>query len=172
MASKKYEYERVTFYCEGKRYTTYGKTQKEAHAKAAKREAELAAGISESGGNMPVKKWACEWLETYKEPSVGYGQYKNYTGFIDGVIIPAIGSKRLKDVKDVDLQKILNSRAGKSKSNLSKLRGLLKAMFRRARISRLIQYDPAEDLSLPAAKDGTHRSLTPYEKKVILVFAE
>ena len=172
MSKKKYEYERVTFYHEGKQYVAYGKTPKEAHAKAAKKQLALEAGQLRTGGNMPVKQWAYEWLETYKEPSVGYGQYQNYTAFIDGVIIPAIGNKRLKDVKDIDLQKILNSRAGKSKSNLSKLRGLLKAMFRRARISKLIPYDPAEDLTLPAATDGTHRSLTPFEKKSILAFAE
>jgi len=169
---KKYEYERVTFYHEGKRYEATGKTLREAHAKAAKKKLALKSGDFGISGNMTVARWADEWLETYKRPSVGEGQYRNYLTFINVVIIPSIGSKKLKDVKDVDLQKILNSRAGKSKSDLSKLRMTLKAMFKRARISRLINYDPAEDLALPAAKDGTHRSITRDERELVLKLSE
>jgi hypothetical protein len=47
---------------------------------------------------------------------------------------------------------------------------LLKAMFKRARISRMIQYDPAEDLVLPIAEDGSYRSVTQDERKAILIW--
>lgn len=113
-----------------------------------------------------------EWLETYKRPSIGEGQYKNYKTHIDNIVLPATGSRRLKDVKDVDLQKIFNSRAGKSKSDLEKLHRTLKAIFRKAQQSRLIIYSPAENFTLPAAKDGTHRSITEDERKAILSLAE
>jgi len=169
---KRYKYERVTFYHNGKQYEATGKTVKKAHAKAAKKKFELENALATSGGNTLVKQWVTEWLETYKAPSVGEGQYKNYASHIKTVIIPAIGGKRLKDVKDIDLQKILNSRAGKSKSDLSKLRMLIKAVFKRARISRMIPYDPAEDLALPAAENGSYRSITPEEREAILRLAE
>lgn len=71
-----------------------------------------------------------------------------------GYIKPRIGSLRLKDVKDVHLQGILNEHAGKSLSHLQKLRRVMRELFSRARKSRLIPYDPSEDL---VAKD-----LTPY----------
>ncbi|MDR1689219.1 MAG: site-specific integrase [Clostridiales bacterium] len=121
---------------------------------------------------MTVKIWAEEWLETYKRPSVGEGQYKNYLAHINGVIIPAIGSLKLKDVKDIHLQKILNSRAGKSGYDLKKLRGTIKAIFHRAVKSKLIAYSPAEELRLPAAKEGSYRSITDYEREKILALAE
>ena len=45
-------------------------------------------------------------------------------------------------------------------------------MFKRARISRIISYDPAEDLILPASDDGSYKSITPEERKAILKLAD
>ena len=175
---KKYEYERVTFMWNGKQQEAKGKTLKEAHAKAAKKKLALENGDVGTSGKMTVSRWADEWLETYKEPSVGGGSYKNYRLHLS-VIKSEIGAKQLKDVKDIDLQKILNQRAydktrekPRSRSDLSKLRMTMRAMFKRARISRLIPYAPAENLELPAAKDGTRRSITEAGRKAILKLAE
>jgi integrase len=168
---KKYKYERVTFYFDGKQYNVSGKTKKEAHAKAAKKQFELENALAAKGGNMTVKKWALDWFDTYKAPAVGEGQYQNYMSHINGVIIPSIGNKKLKDVQSIDLQKILNSRSNKSKSDLSKLRILIQSIFKRARISRLIPYDPSEDLILPTAENGSYRSITQEERKAILKLA-
>ncbi len=167
----KQEYKRVTFTFEGKRYERAGKTLSEAHEKAAELKAALRRGEVGISGAMTVKRWAEEWLETYKGPSIGDGQYANYRLHIDHVIIPAIGSYKLRDVKDVHLQKILNSRAGKSQSDLSKLRNTLRAIFKQAYISRLIMHTPAENLTVPASENGTHRSITDLERKMILKLA-
>ena len=126
-------------------------------------------GIS---GNMTVNRWAEEWLEIYKIPAIGEGEYANYLAHINNAILPAIGGYKLKDVKDMHLQKILNSRAGYSKSDLTKLCRRMKEMFKRACTSHLISYNPAENLELPAATDGTHRSITPFEREKILELAE
>lgn len=163
---------RSTFRWEGKRYEATGKTQKEADQKAAIKLDKIKRGEVGISGNMTVKVWATEWLETYKRPVVGEGQYKNYLAHVNGVIIPAIGSLKIRMVKDVHLQRILNDRTGKSKSDLSKLRNTMKAMFSRAYLSRLIAYSPAENLELPAAKDGTHRSITDYERDKMIDLAE
>jgi len=48
----------------------------------------------------------------------------------------------------------------------------MKAMFQRAYLSRLITHNPADNLELPAAKDGTHRSISDYERLKILELAE
>lgn len=172
MPNKEYKYKRATFYFEGKQYEATGKTMREAIAKAERKKIALENEALLSGSNMITKQWAKEWLETYKAPSVGEGQYKNYLTYINGVIIPAIGNKKLKDVSNFDLQDILNKRSGKSKSDISKLRNIIKAIFKQARISRLIVYDPSEHLILPSAEDGTHRSITKEERKAILLMAE
>ena len=79
---KKYEYEIVTFYFDGKQYKTTGKTLREAHAKAAKKKLELENVSATTGGNMLAKDWAFKWFDTYKSPAVGEGQHKNYKSHI------------------------------------------------------------------------------------------
>ena len=170
-ALKKYEYKRVYFTHNGKQYSARGKTLKEAHAKAAQMEQELKQGEQTSGGNIPVSKWADEWLATYKEHMVGEGQYYNYSLYI-GIITKAIGAKRVADVTDADLQKILNKRAGYSKSDVKRLRMTVKAIFSQARKSRMIVFDPSENLVMPSAKDGSRRSVSQAERELILKTSE
>lgn len=165
-------YYRVTFTFNGKRYERKGKTQAEAHEKAAELKAALKRGDIGVSSSMSVSAWAREWLEVYKRPGIGEGQYQNYKSHINNVIVPAIGNLKVKDVKDIHLQKVLNSRSGKSKADLLKLRMTIVAIFRRAVASKLIPANPAEFLEVPAAKAGTHRSITAHERDKILLLAE
>lgn len=169
---EKKDYHRVTFTLDGKRYERYGKTLKEAHAKAAELKEKLKRGEVGVSSKMTVARWAKEWLETYKLHSVGAKTYEDYKRKIENLIIPEIGNLPIKDVKDVQLQKILNQRAGKSKSDVDKTRIVIKSLFRRAYLSRLITRDPAEAIEAPAAKEGTHRSITDHEREHILKLAE
>ena len=79
---------------------------------------------------------------------------------------------KLRDVRDVHLQRILNDQEGKSASHVKKLRMVMQEMFKRARQSRLITYDPAELLELPSVSEGKRRSITPAERTAILDVAE
>ena len=126
---KKDGYERVTFTWDGKRYERYGKTLKEAHAKAAELKEKLKRGEVGVSSNMTVARWAQEWLEAYKLHSVGVKTYEDYKRKIDNLIVPSIGNLPIKDVKDIQLQRILNERAGKSKSDVDKTRIVIMAYF-------------------------------------------
>ena len=164
---------RSTFYYEGKQYEAVSsKSQPDADKKAALKEDKLKRGEISISGNMTLKRWASEWLEVYKRPSIGHSQLKRYLNHINGVIIPVIGGMTLKSVKDIHLQKILNSREGKSKSDLSKLRMTMNAMFQRAYQSKLIIRNPAEFLELPSGNEGKRRSITNNERTAILKVAE
>jgi integrase len=90
----------------------------------------------------------------------------------NGYIKPRIGTMKLRDVRDVHLQTILNEQAGKSESHLKKIRLVMQEMFRRARQSHLIVYDPAESLELPSCSDGARRCITEEERKYILALAK
>lgn len=167
------KYYRSTFTFEGKRYERKSPiSQREADRKADQLEAQLKRGEVGVSGNMTVKAWAREWLDVYKIPWIGESQRISYEGYLKNAIAPAIGSKRLKDVKDIELQKIINARIGNSKSDVSKLRGMIRAMFRRAHASGFIVKNPAEYLELPEATDGTHRSITEAERAFILKLAK
>lgn len=144
------KYFRKTARYNGKKYEATGKTELEALQKLAEKLAAAKRGEDVVGGSMTVDAWYSEWKALYKEPkgltakSLGMydEKYRNY-------IKPRIGHLKLRDVRDVHLQRILNDQAGRSSSHVKKLRMVMQEMFKRARQSRLIPFDPAELLELP-----------------------
>lgn len=162
---KKYIYARKTQWYDGHKYEATGKTEKEAIRKLADKIAAAKRGEGAVGGGMTVDAWFEKWFQTYKAPKGLTPKAANMYGWeYRKHIKPAIGTKRLKDVREVDLQGILNANAGKSASLVKKLRMILQGMFKRARQSRLIVWDPAETLELPAVTEGHHRALTEDER--------
>lgn len=166
---KDYNYIRKFFRYNGTRYSVYGKTEEEALNKKAEMLAQLKRAEKTSGENMTVNAWYEQWKDLYKEPSgMTAKSLLSYDEKYQKYVKPAIGRMKLKDVKDYHLQKILNSEAGRSYSHLTKLRSTMQQLFSRARKSRLIVYDPSEDLTLPAYTKGSRRSLTEQEREVFL----
>lgn len=166
---KKQEYVRKTARYNGKKYEATGRTELEAMTRLAEKIAAAKRGEETIGGSMTVNAWFAEWKQTYKDPKgltpKSLGMYdEKYNGYIK----PAIGHMKLKDVKDVHLQRILNGQAGKSKSHVEKIRRVLREMFSRARKSRLIAYNPSEDLDLPDNTEQGHRSFTDEERTLLL----
>lgn len=163
-----YHYYRKSARFGGKKYEATGKTEREAMMKLAEKLAAAKRGENTINGNMSVNAWFNQWLRLYKEPkgltSKSLGMYEEkYQAYIK----PRIGTMRLCDVKDVHLQEIMNEQAGKSISHIKKVRMVLQEMFRRARQSRLILYDPAELLELPAAAPSKRRPLSPTERAAL-----
>ena len=159
---------RSTFSYNGKRYEATGADKKEADMNAALMLDKLKRGEIGISENMTVKRWAAEWLETYKKPSVTDKTYKDYKLQIDNHITPAIGSYRVSEVKDIHLQKILNSRVGMSLSTVRRLKLTIRSLFAQAKRSRLIMHDPSEYLIMPKTHEGTHRSITQFEREHFL----
>lgn len=163
---------RSTFYYQGKRYEAVSsRSQAEADKKAALKEDKLKRGEIGISGNMTVKRWAEEWLETYKKRNVTDKVYQDYERKI-AFLTDSIGSSKLDSVTDIQIQKVLNKYAGYSDYYVSSMIQLYKGMFRQARISRLIPFDPTEGLKKPKTTKGSHRSITDHERKHILRVAE
>lgn len=163
---------------QGRQYEGWGKTEAEAYKKlAAKIEAAKRGELSASPA-VTVQAWSETWLKEYVRPKVrkpgqkkerGTMAEKNYRMYEETVrlyILPAVGKRRMRDVTEPELRKILNSLQGDSFSHVSKVRIVIKAMFRQAYASRVILFDPAEFLEMPAAEKNKRRSMTDAEKKV------
>ena len=172
-------YWRICESYEGRRYMGCGKTRKEATKNLAEKIADAKSGTAILNGSTTVKHWSEEWLAVYIKPKVraegkakaaGTMSQKSYAMYTQKlkIILPAIGHMKLHDVRDFHLRHILNSQAGKSKSHVSKIRIVIKAMFRQAYDSRLISFDPAASLELPATEEGKRRSLTDQERDLLL----
>ena len=168
-----YKYARVTETYNGKRYEAYGKTEKEATKKLASKIEKAKRGEDTIGENMTVDAWFNEWKKTYKD-SKGLIEksLSMYSQKYNRHISPAIGSLRMKEIKTVHLQQILNRQSGMSESHVKKVCMVIKAIFKRARQNRIIVYDPAESLELPKFTTNKRRSITDEERKLILKTAE
>ena len=167
----------------GKRHWVRGETEQELADKIASIKEAVKRGEDRLDGKMLVSAWAKTWLEQYIDPKAREpGEAKKrgtmtaqscrmYHAKLDGYILPAIGKLRMAEVKDVHLQRLLNAQAKMSDSHVKKCRIVLEAMFRQAYKSRIIAWNPAEDLTLPAADAGKRRSLTDYEREILLQVA-
>lgn len=157
----------------GKQYEATGRTELEALTRLANKLAAAKRGEEAINGSMTVNAWYKQWKATYKDKKgLTTKSLDMYDEKYNGYIKPAIGHMKLQSVRDVHLQKILNAQAGMSASHAKKIRMILQQLFKRARQSRLIPYDPAELLELPAVTQGTRRSITDEERAAILAVAK
>lgn len=168
-----YEYVRKTKTVNGRRFEAYGKDEKEALMKLSDKISAAKRGEETVNENMTVNAWYKQWKATYKDPkgltAKSLGMYDEK---YDKYIKPKIGSLKMKDVRDIHLQKIMNEQVGKSISHAKKVRMVLQEMFKRARQSRIIVFDPAETLELPKTTEGKRRSITDDERAAILEVAK
>lgn len=175
---KKYQYIRKTEVYQGKQYEGWGKTEAEAYKKLATKIEAAKRGELSASPTVTVQAWSETWLKEYIRPKVrkpgqkkerGTMAEKNYRMYEETVrlyILPAVGKRRMRDVTEPELRKILNSLQGDSFSHVSKVRIVIKAMFRQAYASRIILFDPSGFLEMPAAEKNKRRSMTDAEKKV------
>ncbi len=114
---------------------------------------ELQAGVVDS--NTTVKHYAEHFAATYCIP-LSPTTIHSYLGFINNVIIPSIGDKKVKDITTSDIQDVVNEfskiRAEKTAKNLL---GCTHKIFSCAVLDRIIKYNPCDGVK-------TKRS-TPYE---------
>lgn len=152
---------------EGKAYPVRSKSEKELWKKVALKEHQLKTGQIVSNKNTTVEKWMYDYIDTYKSPSVAAKTTHQLCAYVRNYISPRVGRMRMKDVRAIDLQRVINACAGQSFSQASKLRNLICSSFRQARINKVILDNPAEDLSMPDTEEGTHRPITDFERKHI-----
>lgn len=167
---KRYKY-RKTFTFEGKRYTAYGDTEKEALLKMFEKQKALEEGRVTVSGSMTVAEWTEIALSTYKG-SVSPSVLKDMRTRINRHIIDAIGSRTLKSVKPLDCQAIMNEAQGMSFSHIQKLSQELRFIFSTAKQNKLILESPAEYLVIPKSVKRKRQSLTDEEREAFLKVCE
>lgn len=182
---KRKTYVKKTFSYDGKRFYVYGNSEEDAYNKIARKREEIRRGELTTGQNYTVESWAKIWLDTYVKPKVRKpGQpkkkgtmtqksYRMYEDKIQGYIVPALRGKKIRSVTDTMLQGVLNQQAEMSESHAKKVRMILRAMFSQAAFSRIIPFDPALKLSIPASTTvEKRRSITSEERAVLLQVAQ
>lgn len=165
MANYKYRH-RETY--KGHKMDIRANTTKELNQKIQKKYKEIDANILD--GNVMLSEFGMRYIETYKKPTVSAEWFDGLVLILNKHIIDGIGDKRLKDIKPIEVQQMLNNKANSfSAEYVGKIYTLTRSIFKTAHKNGLTQFDCTADLVKPSgrpAKKG--KSLTPAEQKALL----
>jgi len=174
--TKKYNYVKITFTYESKRYWSYGKTDEDAREKRRQKIAELDAGKAayvKERKNILFKDYTKKWEATFNK-SIEVKTRTDIHHRIETFINPHIGHYRMKDITRSDVTAIFNDMAGYSKDRISKVRQtlikILVAAYDDGYLPKVpnVHVNDMPECSEPAAK----RAITPYEREITLRVAE
>ncbi len=164
---------------DGKRKTktVYGRTQKEANAKADEVRALMKKGVEISNPETSFVIWADYWLK-FKKNEVSPDRY-NALAVRAQLWKDALMYSKISHIKPIELQTILNSFAQKNpytnkpmaKNTIKYYIQIINAIFDFALDNRIIDYNPAARLKAPQnAKEHHRRSLTETERQWVLTY--
>ena len=116
---------------------------------------------------------AVEWYETRKKPTMSDAGCSLYRSVMNTHVLPALGERRMTSIRQVDLQKTLNSLSGKSYMLISATRIILESVCKAAYRDGIILRDPSVDLiSPPHSQIKQKRLLTEEERTSIEELAQ
>ena len=175
MAKKKSEKDKIrrkSFRYDGRVYSAYGYTDEEIIADKTLKIEKLKHGqlVIESG--MTVNAWAEQFLEVYKINSMKDYVYDNYKWSLEHYVLETLGRYKIKDVKPIMCQRVLNQLDGKSTSLIHKTHVQMREMFQKAVDNKLISSNPAAGIIPPQGTKNSRRSLTASEEAAFLAAAK
>ncbi len=149
-----------------KRYVVYDKNLNNVKVKLKKIKLDLEKenNISE----ITLTEWFEEFLILYKEGKIkGDTLYRYRQNF---QTCEAISMMKLKDIKAMHIQKMINDLVDKgiSYGTLNNIRGILKELFQKALGNELVNVNPLEAVVLPKKQNKERRYLKPKEQEMFL----
>ncbi|MBR3796029.1 MAG: site-specific integrase [Clostridia bacterium] len=123
-------------------------------------------GLTNLDYEIRVKDWCDLWFKA-RRATKGKGYQRN-ADLQMRLIVAQIGHMRVRDVREIHLQNVLNSRSGMSKSQIEQLSNTIKSIFSFARKNRLITIDPSMDIIRPIGTYEGHRILEKWEIDFLL----
>lgn len=142
---------------DGKQYSGYEKTAKEAEKALRNKKYELEHGIYSKASRLNMDTWFETWISTYRtncKPTTIEVYRKTYKRYIS----PEFGKKQLKALKPEQIQKLLNRMAKTySKSVFGNINFLLYDLLDQAVKNQLIVQNPMQYTTRPATKKSEKR---------------
>lgn len=168
--AKKYKVTKA-FTHDGKRYYIHADTEKEAIMKMANKLRDLEEGKVTINSSMTVKDWTNTCIESYKT-NLKPISLTNYKSKAKKWLIDEIGTLKIRDVKPLHCQAILNKMDGMATDTIRKVSQIMNFVFSKAVQNKLILENPAEHLTLPIGTKSTRRAITLKERTHIMKVAE
>lgn len=159
---------RKTFTYRGKRYEVTGKTEEEANEKLDQKKQQVMSNVDRFGSNITLSQWIQECTATYKTNQSEITR-RNFVVNTELYISRHIGDMKLTEIKNLDLQRVLNQLEGMSEYVIKNTRSNMKFFFDKAKVNGLIETNPAENLILPRGNSYEHRrAMTKEEENAFL----
>ena len=162
----------------GKRYTIYGKTQKEVEKKLRDAQYEIEHGIFAKPDKITVDTWFETWMKEYQSNVIRETTEALYRSMYKHHIKDAIGNMKLQAVRPEHIQSMFNQmkKDGYAPSFIKRFRNVLSKMFKQAYQNDLIVRNPVEKTTTPKEQEkqqgGSHRGLTEKEQRDFLRYAD
>lgn len=164
--------QRLAFRYEGKPYSVYGYSDRELERKKTEKIEALKRNELVIESSMTVRAWSEQFIKAYKRNSMKDYTLSNYEYQLDHYILEQIGDVKMKNVKPLMCQNILNDLEGKSTSLIHKVRVQMSEMFEKAVENELISKNPAKNITEPKGTKNTRRAMTAREERAFLTAAK
>lgn len=150
-----------------KRKMIYANTQKELALKVAELKLQIENGTLTTDEKMTLEKWSYKWLETYKN-NIATNSIKNYKTIITNHIAPELGCIKLKDLKEQQIQLLINKKANEGLTRtVDYLIMTLKQILDKAVKNGYMIKNVASDIQKPKYVKQTKTSLSTNDIDVI-----
>ena len=154
--------------------TVYGATQKEADEKAMQAKIKLQKGIDLSAERDTFGQWKARFLVAKESDGVGHSQMDSYKCYcrhlsmLDDIPIYKIS---LWDIQNIimELAKDKPDKKGLAKNTLKHIKGTAKQILQLAVEARAIDFNPAQDVKIPANAPEKHREALTEEQQQWIV---
>jgi integrase len=146
------------------------RTKREAEDKLAEILDDANKGMMAVDQGLTVTSYLSTWMADKKTRGMRPSTAKTYQGHIDNYIVPAIGSRRLKDVRPDDIDRVLR-RVTASAATVQRVHSTMRSAFATAKKRRLISFNPATDVELPTVSRAKVRPWEPAELGKFLDYA-
>lgn len=151
----------------------YGKSKKEALNKATEAQARVLHGEAATSSNMKLSDWADKWMADYKS-ALAPRTIAQYKGVVKNQIKPAIGDYALKNLKQSQIQKMVNDlfEKGYSPTIIKHTKQFTHEMLEAAVDDGYLVANPARKIRLPNMPKTKNEkgAFTPYEEEQLIAF--
>lgn len=144
----------------------YGISTEDVEKKAREFKNLVSYGLHPNEYDITVREWSVQWFDAHMENR----SVRHKTGVqrqLD-LINSIIGNMKVREVREINLTKIVNSRSGMSVSQIDKIVNTIKRLFSSARQNHIIAIDPSMDLVKPKGTYEGHRALESWEINLLL----
>jgi integrase len=123
---------------------------------------------------LSVKEYLNKWLETAAKPRLRERTFSDYQEKLDRYVTPALGEKRLADVRSLDIQTIYGQmqERGLSARTVRYTHAILKSALKQAIKWHMLMHNPCEAVELPRAERREMSAFSPEDAEKFLKAAK